>query len=162
VYLFVSLLLGHLRAHHHDFPVFRVMRRSLIVTFSAAILLAIVGWAIREMQPDGPAAVVLPQGSVPSNALSTTNEAQISGTRATRMLHELWMQLPSILHASRPLLLGSRDPNGPSCVRVMTTGQVHNAPPDNPVDLDGGPGTKVTTLILMDRQIVKNAQQDYL
>ena len=61
---------------------------------------------------------------------------------------------------SRPMLLGSRDPRGSSCVTVVRSGDVHGTMPNLVGDLDGGPGTKMATLYLWERRDYKTAGQD--
>jgi hypothetical protein len=56
------------------------------------------------------------------------------------------------MRASRPVLLGSRDPQGPSCVSVVRTGELRdNKPPQNIGDLNGGPGTTMVALYCFNR-----------
>ena len=66
-----------------------------------------------------------------------------------------------VLKTSRPILLGSRDPRGQSCVTVIKTGEVNNAVPSNPGDWNGGPGTTMATLYYFDRQNNKSPMQDF-
>jgi hypothetical protein len=82
-------------------------------------------------------------------------------SRATGPLESLAQKLDAALRASRPVLLGSRDPNGQSCVAVIHSGDVKDAVPDNPADLDGGPGTTMAALYCFDRQSVRSPMQDY-
>lgn len=76
-------------------------------------------------------------------------------------LAELTTLIQSALKTCRPLLLGSRDPSGPSCVEVSRTGAIQDVVPESKGDLDGGPGTSMAVLYYFDRQNVKSPMEDY-
>jgi hypothetical protein len=73
----------------------------------------------------------------------------------------LQARLSRCVETSRPLLLGSRDPNGPSCVPTILTGDIRGKIPPYLADLDGGPGTKVSVLAFFDRAAVKSPAEDF-
>jgi hypothetical protein len=77
-------------------------------------------------------------------------------------LAELASLVERSMRSSRPVLLGSRDPKGPSCVPVVHTGDVGPTLPDSPGDLNGGPGTTFATLYFFDRREIKSPHEDYL
>ncbi len=65
------------------------------------------------------------------------------------------------MRTSRPVLLGSRDPRGSSCVTVIRSGDIHGTVPIQAGDPDGGPGTRLATLYYVDRLNCKTAVQDF-
>jgi hypothetical protein len=73
----------------------------------------------------------------------------------------LQARLSRCVETSRPLLLGSRDPNGPSCVPTILTGDIRGKIPPYLADLDGGPGTKVSVLAFIDRANVQTPAEDF-
>jgi hypothetical protein len=82
-------------------------------------------------------------------------------TDEERPLASLASLVEQTLKLTRPLLLGSRDPNGPSCVQVSRSGDVKGVMPENRGDLDGGPGTSMAVLYFFDRQAIKSPMEDY-
>lgn len=74
---------------------------------------------------------------------------------------ELARDLRVCLQVSRPLLLGSRDPRGQSCVTIMTTGSVAETIPSHIADLNGGPGTTMGALYFFDRREMTSAHEDF-
>lgn len=64
------------------------------------------------------------------------------------------------MRASRPVLIGSRDPKGPSCVTVIKSGDLHSSRPNMMGDCNGGPGTTMAVLYSFDRQEIKSPQVD--
>ncbi len=66
----------------------------------------------------------------------------------------------SSMRASRPVLLGSRDPKGPSCVTIVRAGDLHGERPNMMGDYNGGPGTTMATLYGVDRASCNSAQSD--
>jgi hypothetical protein len=101
-------------------------------------------------------------GAMVQRRLSTSVAGSTGpSSRATGALESLAQKLDTALRASRPILLGSRDPNGQSCVAIVRSGDVKDAVPDNPADLNGGPGTTMAALYCFDRQNVRSPMQDY-
>ncbi len=78
------------------------------------------------------------------------------------VLSQLGADTEACLRLSRPVLLGSRNPKGVSCVRVVKTGEVSNEALSNMADFDGGPGTRMAALYGIDRGQCKNPKEDYL
>lgn len=76
-------------------------------------------------------------------------------------LRRLAEKLDQSLALSRPVLLGSRDPAGPSCVNVVTKGQVYNLGFDNFLDSNGGPGSTITALYSVERQNNRSPNVDF-
>jgi hypothetical protein len=72
----------------------------------------------------------------------------ISGAEAGPLLAKMARDVQECMQASRPVLLGSRDPNGPSCIQIVMTGDVAGVGtmPVSTEDLDGGPGTRMTQM----------------
>ena len=63
---------------------------------------------------------------------------------ANQHLSRIVEQLPAACQRSRQVLLGDRDPNGPSCVRFVPTGEMDKGvPPVAPGDANGGPGKRL-------------------
>lgn len=79
----------------------------------------------------------------------------------TNALSTLAIRLEASLALSRPVLIGSRDPRGVSCVRVVTRGQVMNFGFDNFFDSNGGAGSTITSLYRTDRQNIRSAKDDF-
>ncbi|MFZ1936960.1 MAG: hypothetical protein WCB27_12375 [Thermoguttaceae bacterium] len=65
------------------------------------------------------------------------------------------------MRTSRPVLLGSRNPLGSTCVPIIRSGDIHDTIPKQVGDLDGGPGTRLATLYYLDRASFKTAAQDF-
>ncbi|HVT88426.1 MAG TPA: hypothetical protein VHD56_06205, partial [Tepidisphaeraceae bacterium] len=156
VYLSFALVVGHLRSHNRDFPIFGLVRRAIGVSLVAAIVLMGVGIAIQRSSPGSS-----PARTDGSSHVALARSADKPAEEPLLPLAKLATHLPVALHDSRAVLLGSRDPNGPSCVAVLLTGDVKETLPANPGDLDGGPGTKKSVLLFFDRGEVKSPLQDY-
>jgi hypothetical protein len=78
------------------------------------------------------------------------------------VLPDLALTLAQCIRESQPVLLGSRDPSSPSCVKVMKTGSIGDSVPPLPVDVDGGPGSAIGGLIFIDRSTISTATVDFL
>jgi hypothetical protein len=149
IYLLFYVILAYLREHKPSAVRANRMRRWI----AAAALLpfgALIGGAIiRSVSDDvGQRAVVVPA----SNAAPTVKAP--------------WAELAALVEAaakeSRPILLGSRDPNGESCVVVSRTGDAHGTVlPTNLGDVDGGPGTSMAVLYFLDRQQIKSPLAEF-
>jgi len=130
------------------------MRSACALTVFAGALSA-VGWTLEERTPSGADSMALLKddqaGSVTTSPVSETSRA----------LATLASKLDECIRTSRSVLLGSRDPNGPSCVKVVTRGQVQNMAPDNLGDWNGGPGTTMGTLYYYDRKNNQSPLQDF-
>lgn len=81
--------------------------------------------------------------------------------RSHDSLPALGLLINQSIKCSRLVLLGSRDPNGPSCVPIVTTGESMQDLISMQGDLDGGPGTSLATLYFLDRAQIKTPMQDY-
>jgi hypothetical protein len=111
-------------------------------------------------------AVLLWQRQGPAPAANTAKAAarfgaSISEAKSQEPLTELASLVGRCMRTSRPVLLGSRDPQGPSCVPMVNAGDIGDIVPNTPGDLDGGPGTSLATLYFFDRQDIKTPQQDF-
>jgi hypothetical protein len=155
ILLMFCALLDHLKQHNAQFPVLRVVARMTVIGTSAAALLGIGGLVGERLWPSDHVA----SASAPRAGKSIEVEPEKSADRDA--MGRLAQSFDSAVRLSRPILLGSRDPNGPSCVSASLTGQVQNRVPPNPGDLDGGPGTKIETLICFDRNEVKKPSDDF-
>src|SRR5439155_3632086 len=81
--------------------------------------------------------------------------------RPDRAMGEMASLLEQTLQVSRPVLLGSRDPRGPSCVSVVRRGEIQSTLPVTDGDADGGPGTRLATLYSLARQGIASPMHDY-
>jgi hypothetical protein len=71
--------------------------------------------------------------------------------QAIGALRQLGRDLPTACRQSQAFLLGSRDPNGPSCVRPLAKGATDaGIPPVAPGDANGGPGKRLLQLCYWD------------
>jgi hypothetical protein len=141
VYIAFFTLLSYLKEHNTVAPV--VFRGYRMIAVGVAITCVTL------------VAAVIIQRQVPlKTSLRNDSSGRAAAAASQGPLGELASVVQQCLHASRPLLLGSRDPNGPSCVTVSHAGDVHEVLPDNPGDLDGGPGTTMATLYYFDRQTI--------
>ena len=98
-----------------------------------------------------------------TNAQTSLGQATPASVAATPSdsLAELASLLEAYVSSSRPILLGSRDPQGPSCVRVIRADDSRATMLGETGDINGGPGTTIATLYAADRQKCKSAQQDF-
>ena len=64
--------------------------------------------------------------------------------------------------ASRPVLLGSRNPSGPNRVTTFDPSSDRGMLPTTTGDVDGGPGTRLTTLYCLDRRDIGSATGDFV
>jgi hypothetical protein len=126
-------------------------------TLLIAILLVVI--AALLIQRHGASS---PAGS--AKAASTSSLTSVSTSSDTKTPEESLAELATLvsqcMRSSRPVLLGSRDPSGPSCVPIVNTGDVGDTVPDTPGDLDGGPGTSLATLYYFGRQGIKSPLED--
>jgi hypothetical protein len=155
ILLMFCALLDHLRQHNAEFPVLRVMLRMTIIGTSAAAVLGIAGRVGERLWPSDHVA------SASAPVVEKTVDVDLVKQPELNAMSRLARSFDDAMTLSRPILLGSRDPNGPSCVLASLAGQVQNRVPPNPGDLDGGPGTKVETLICFDRNQVKKPTDDF-
>jgi hypothetical protein len=86
----------------------------------------------------------------------------VSSTKPKPPMAQLADLVQKSMRDSRPVLLGSRDPKGASCVKISRSGDVVGTVPDTPGDLNGGPGTTFATIYYFDRQNFKTAHEDYV
>src|SRR3954470_11673251 len=92
---------------------------------------------------------------------SNSSEAISPASKPSDALMSLAAKVDECLRLSRPVMLGSRDPAGQSCVAVVQRGDVKNGVPNNPGDWNGGPGTTMATLYYFDRQNNKSPLTDF-
>src|SRR3954468_11069304 len=120
-------------------------------------------WVSCALLMVGLAAGVLLQRHFSANAAQTLNrsEATSPASKPTDALASLATKVDECLRLSRPVMLGSRDPAGQSCVTVVSRGEVKDAVPNNPGDWNGGPGTTMATLYYFDRQNNKSPLIDF-
>jgi hypothetical protein len=130
VFLTVAFLLHRLKGHGSDHRV--LVRWVPRICVTAAVCAALLGGI----------AVLARRGIGFGTGLS--------GSDAGALLAKMSGNLDECMRVSRPALLGSRDPYGPSCIQIVLPGDVTglaNAP-GGTADLDGGPGTKIGWVIL--------------
>jgi hypothetical protein len=144
VYVIFYSLLSYLREHKPSGQIRPPVRRLIAVGVGIAAVTLVAAGIIQHQTPHK-----APPHSVGSPAIAEGPVAELASL------------VQQSLRSSRPLLLGSRDPNGPSCVTISHTGDVEEVLPNNPGDLDGGPGTTMATLYYFDRQSIKSPMQDF-
>jgi hypothetical protein len=144
VYVIFYSLLSYLREHNPSGQIRPPVRRLIAFGVGVAAV-ALVAAGIFQYQTPHKA----PPHGVGSPAIAEGPVAELASL------------VQQSLRSSRPLLLGSRDPNGLSCVTISHTGDVEEVLPNNPGDLDGGPGTTMATLYYFDRQSIKSPMQDF-
>ena len=125
----------------------RAPRKVILLAATASVLFA-SGWVLHgELHPE----------TIPA----TTTASSSAVGNPSSALRELASLIETCESMSRPILLGSRDPRGSSCVPVVRSGDIHGTPPGPTSDLDGGPGTRLMTLYFYDRLKCKTAVQDF-
>jgi hypothetical protein len=133
--------------HETTKPLRQMPRKAILVTAIASVLVAI-GWGLHdELRPH----------TIPATTTASSPPAQNS----SHTVHELASLVETCERTSRLVLLGSRDPRGSSCVTIIRAGDIHGTMPQHTGDLDGGPGTRLATLYLLDRLDFKKAAQDF-
>jgi hypothetical protein len=102
-------------------------------------------------------------GCVDSATATSGSALALSGAEAARVAVEIEAELPAALAASRAVLLGTRDPNGPTCVPMRETGSTdegYKPPPRG--NLSGGPGNRMLEIFYWQHQAeVKSPSQDF-
>jgi hypothetical protein len=148
LYCIVTALLSYVRTHHIGRDLFSGAHRVAVALIGVVAVLAVAGGLIHRQVPP---------------ALSKENEAfrELVVEQPHGAMRELADLIGKTMQASRPVLLGSRDPNGPSCVDIIRRGDIQGTAPTNRGDLNGGPGTTLATIYYFDRQEFKTAMQDY-
>ncbi len=146
LYLTFSMLLSYAKDHCFGEGVLRRTHRWVGIGMAAACLLALAAGILQR------------QGATSAIAGSAANRL----ARQKGPLVELAELVDECVRTSRPVLLGSRDPRGPSCVTVSRTGDVRDDPPATNADLNGGPGTTMGLLLTYGRESVKSPQQDFV
>jgi hypothetical protein len=127
-----------------------------------AILFVLLLAAVAALLRRQGAAAVSTASRKATIAVSQTKPESAQEVANLSPLAELASLVERSMRASRPVLLGSRDPKGPSCVPVVHTGDVGPTLPDSPGDLNGGPGTTFATIYFFDRREIKSPHEDYL
>jgi hypothetical protein len=149
IYLVLCTLLSYVKNHNIAPPIFLGINRMVAVAIGLGCVLAIAGGLVQRQWPGH---------RLEANQRAAPPQTEIKPKGA---LAELSAMLDSCMKSSRPVLLGSRDPNGPSCVDIVHTGDIKDAVPNNHGDLNGGPGTTLATIYYFDRQEFKSAGQDF-
>ena len=145
VYVLFYILLDYLKEHDLGIPsIGRAQRTIALGVGLVGVLVVAIGLVERQLPVKASASKDASKSSVSDNPLV-----------------EIAALLNQSMQASRPVLLGSRDPNGPSCVQVAHTGDIKDTVPNNPGDLNGGPGTTMATIYYFDRTDVKSPMQDF-
>jgi hypothetical protein len=149
VYVVVYVLLSHLRQHKAAGTAMPHARRWLVLGAVIPCVMLIAAGIVHHWWPGG-------------NSLRAANGSS-SNERLTKQgpLAELASVVQQSMRSSRPLLLGSRDPNGPSCIDISRSGDVKGVMPENRGDLDGGPGTSMAVLYFFDRRQIKSPVEDF-
>jgi hypothetical protein len=149
VYLLFFALIRYLREHRPS-VIRATCTRRWIAAAALAPCLALVAASILHITPA-------------AGVLRTLAASSRNGTSTEKNpLAELASLVEESMKESRPLLLGSRDPSGTSCVTISRTGDAKgNIMPTNLGDLDGGPGTSMAVLYYFDRQQIKSPLADF-
>ena len=135
------------------------LTRSACTLTLCASALSSIGMTL-EMTLDQPT----PLGA---DSVTPSKDDQIGSPNAlpasenSRLLSSVASKVDECIRTSRPVMLGSRDPNGPSCIQVVLRGQVQHSTPNNLADLNGGPGTSIGTLYYHDRNVIKSPLEDF-
>jgi hypothetical protein len=126
----------------------RYPRKKLYLVLSGAAIsvVAVLGWAL--------------QHELRLRASATSSRSSSGTGNHVSALSELSSSVDACVRASRPVLLGDRDPLGPSCVTVVRSGQRDDML-KTPADDKGGPGSRFAFLHLLDREGCKSAMQDF-
>jgi hypothetical protein len=100
----------------------------------------------------------------PTAATASPHEATAlsAAQPATDELRELASLAETCVRSSTPILLGSRDPLGTSCLPSGRSGDTHDALPVRLADPDGGPGTRMMALVMVTKSPVKTAAEDFV
>ena len=102
-------------------------------------------------------------GSAGQGAAGARAELSLSGAEAAGLVGEVEGELGPALEASRAMLLGLRDPNGPTCMTYRETGWTdagYKPPPKG--DLQGGPGNRILQIYYWEHQAaVKTPSEDF-
>jgi hypothetical protein len=146
-------LINIIKLQNSATPIFGRIHRLMAGCVILACALYGAGWLLERQAPTL-------QGA-PTALAASPASAQANLAASAPTLEELASLVKDSMQASRPVLLGSRDPQGPSCVAVIRTGQVVSTMPSNPGDLNGGPGTTMATIYCLDRQTFTTAEQDF-
>src|SRR5439155_25836734 len=126
--------------------ILRGLQRLLILAVGSACALAGLGWLLQHQFP---------------SATASSSSINVARSEPQRALADLASLVDRSMRASRPVLLGSRNPQGPSCVAVVRTGELRGKVPDNPGDLNGGPGTTMVAIYCFNRQGNTSPLKDY-
>jgi hypothetical protein len=132
----------------HDARTARDTRKRLYLVYSGTAILVVagLGWALLH--------------ELRLQASSTSTLSSSAAGNHLSALSELSSSVDACVGASRPVLLGNRDPLGPSCVNVARSGQ-RDAMLSVYADDKGGPGSRFAFLHLLDREGCKTAVQDF-
>ena len=136
------------KAVHEKTKPLRQTPRRVILIVTIASGLAAIGWGLYgQLRPP----------AIPATATASSPSADtlLRPVRIGLVGREVWNRI------SRPVLLGSRDPRGPSCVTVVRSGDIRGIMPPHTGDPDGCPGTRLATLYLLDRLYCKKATLDF-
>jgi len=111
LYCIVTFLLSFARTHHVGEQLFSSAHRVTIALISMVAIVAVASGLTHRRAP---------------SVLSKEDEAfrELIVEEPHGAMQELAELIGKTMQSSRPVLLGSRDPNGPSCVDIMKRGDV--------------------------------------
>jgi hypothetical protein len=144
IFLTVAFLLHRLKGHGAELGLlFRTAPRICVTAAVSACLLG--GMALLAYR-------------------AATAGGGLSGAEAGGLLAKMASDVQRCVDVSRPVLLGSRDPAGPSCIQIVKTGDVVglDTMPSDMRDLDGGPGTRMVLMSWGLGTRGKSAKEDFL
>ena len=138
---------------HERSPARRLRKRWIALgTLACAAAVMVIGWTVGQHM--GRAGENVARASAVSNS-------PVRAVHTEREMSELVALLSQTLPVSRAVLLGSRDPHGPSCVTVVRHGDIQTTLPTQQGDADGGPGTRLASVYSIDREHFTSPLQDY-
>jgi hypothetical protein len=147
LFMTFCLLFADLRSRRDGVRLIQSLARVVVISAAVASSLAAIGLVAQRQH---------------GLARAVSGESNLNNVEApTSVLAELASGVERCMRSSRPVLLGSRDPAGPSCVTVVRRGEIDRNPPLLPIDWDGGPGMTIAMLYFNDRQRCRSMADDF-
>jgi hypothetical protein len=169
VYFVFCALLDIAKTHSAGANVLRTVHRRIALGVALGVSVAVMVAVSQRLFADRRVSAASAASSTGGNSTHTSitsryapvGEAPVEARKPNEPLADLAKLVTSSMHASRPALLGSRDPNTTTCVQVVRSGDVISTLPRDPSDLNGGPGTTLATIFFIDREHCKSAMADF-
>lgn len=154
VYSLLCILIDHVKHPRSGAAAIRSVYRVCVVTATVACVVGSLGFVAQRR-------ILAQRQQALQSSRAASRAAAVPGNDASPYLSQLAARVEITRRASRPVLLGSRDPAGPSCVSIIRSGELQNAVPPNPGDWNGGPATTMAMLYYFDRQNCKTPSDDF-